>query len=92
MKFACGMLVFLRMAFSDHRRAHYGEHPKKILLHPEQYASLMLELSPQLTYFHSANQVNIPPGVMMFEGVIVEQSLEPGTPKLINCKNEVIYL
>jgi hypothetical protein len=92
MKLACGMVVFLRMAFSDHRRLHYGEHAKKVVIHPEHYAELVLELEPQFIYFNPTNPIQMPPGALMFEGILVESSEEPGTPKLINCKNEVIYL
>lgn len=85
-KISCGVSLFVRMALSEHRKNYYGENAKSVILHPESFCDFISQITVHSSILQAESDS------VMFEGVIVCASYESGTPKLINCKNQVVYL
>jgi hypothetical protein len=85
--FACGAMTFIRLALQDHRKQFQGKIARRVVLHPETFKDFMVD--PYARHCEACNWGN---RAVFFEGTEIVESLETGTPKLINCKNEEVYL
>ena len=84
---AMGVFRFVVLALAEHRKEFFGQHAKQVVLHPESFADFMGSEEIRYLIPMQADEGNI-----IFNNVPIVPSNETGTPKLINCKNEVVYL
>jgi len=90
-KYACGMINLLWHAIRQHEITFYGERPKRFELHPEVIASLWQELnetnnlSNNPSHFWNLSELKFL-GVPIIEDALAKEA------KLINSKNQIVYL
>lgn len=82
-----GVFKFCMNAIDEHYNEHQGRYPKQIILHPISFSELMND--ENMKRMISISNYGNP---LKFRNVLFTHSYESGVPKLINWKNEVIYL
>ena len=77
-----GVRKFLAVAIHEHQNKHHGALPKAICLHPENYASLSIELTPADNYFGTD-------GVHRFMSIPIRVTRYITEPYLVTATDEV---
>jgi hypothetical protein len=85
-KYALGAIDMLRQAIYAHAREHQGKSPRRIEVHPEVVRSILADR--RIGEFLNPMKVD----GFEFMGIPLIEDVLATQPKLINCKNEVIYL
>jgi len=86
---AMGAFKFVQLALMEHRKRFHGECAKRVVLSPASFADFMCshEIHHALTYGKPRDDCGV-----IFHNTLIVPSEELNTPKLINCRNEVVYL
>lgn len=78
----------LRIAVHEHQKAFYGQLPKRIEMHPAVFDSLVSD--PH--YARSVQFVDVIQESKSFYGVPIVIDTQATRLKLINARNEVVYI
>lgn len=78
----------LRIAVHEHQKAFYGQLPKRIEMHPAVFDSLVSDQH----YARSVQFDNATHAPKNFHGVPIVIDIQATRLKLINARNEVVYV
>ena len=78
----------LRIAVHEHQKAFYGKLPKRIEMHPAVFDSLVSD--PH--YARSVQFTDVIKGYKNFHGIPIVIDIQATRLKLINVRNEVVYI
>lgn len=79
----CGLAHMFNRVISQHRAVHYGALPKRIELHPALLPALILEI---MDLDRPSN------GPLRYHGVEIAITTAASMPRLITCRNDIVYL
>lgn len=84
-KLACGVRRMLDFAIEQHRKAHQGQMPRRIDLHPETVYAWRCEMAP----CDWMDLCPAPPVQMKYRNVPILVSERVRAPTMITCRNAI---